>query len=60
MEALERVGRLLLEIHKNLQIIRMELLKEAPSEQIPQCVHDATQDIEKLLEEVRQHFLLPR
>ena len=62
MEDIQRLERLLHDIQNNLQVIRMEaeLLKEPTSEQVPQCVLDATQDIEKLLEEVRQQFMLPR
>jgi hypothetical protein len=60
MEDIQRLERLLHEIQNNLQVIRMELLKEATSEQTPQAVLQATQDIEKLLEQVRQHFMLPR
>ena len=56
-----RLGSILHEIGNNLQVIRMEaeLLKKANSEQ-SQTISDATQDIEKLLEEVRQYFMLPR
>jgi len=43
-----RLERLLLQIQNNLQVIRMEaeLRKEPISEQVPQCVLEATQDIE--------------
>ena len=59
--ASKRLEHLLHEIQNNLQVIRMEakLVKTAKSNQIPQCVLDTIQGIEKLLEEVRQHFLLP-
>ena len=62
MEDIERLERLLHGIQNNLQVIRMEaaLQKKPTPEQVPQCVLEATQDIEKLLEEVRQHFMLPR
>ena len=62
MENFKHLESLFHEIQNNLQVIRMEaeLLKKARSQKIPQGVLDATQDIEKLLEEVRQHFLLAR
>jgi hypothetical protein len=62
MEDFKPLEHLFHEIQNNLQVIRMEaeLVKKARSEKIPQGVLDATQDIEKLLEEVRQHFLLAR
>jgi nitrogen-specific signal transduction histidine kinase len=62
MEASNRLGRLVHEIRNNLQVIRMEaeLLKKASSEQKPQPILDAIQDIEKLLEEVKENFMLPR
>ena len=62
MDEIERLERLLHAIQNNLQVIRMEgeLLKQPTSEQIPRGVLEATQDIEKLLEEIRQHFMLPR
>ena len=62
MEVPDRLERLLHAIQNNLQVIRTEaeLVKTARSNQVPQCVLEATQDIEKLLGEVRQHFLLPR
>jgi hypothetical protein len=37
-----------------------ELLKKTSSEQKPQPILDAIQDIEKLLEEVKENFMLPR
>jgi len=42
-------------------VIRMEaeLLKKASSEQ-SQTIYDAIEDIEKLLEEVKENFMLPR
>jgi hypothetical protein len=49
--ASKRLEHLLHEIQNNLQVIRMEaeLVKTAKSNQIPQCVLDAIQGIEKLL-----------
>jgi hypothetical protein len=59
---MEAIERLLHNIENDLQVIRMEavLLKKSTPEQIPQNVLEATQDIQKLLEEVRQYFILPK
>jgi hypothetical protein len=61
MEAPNRLGHLFHEILNNLQVIRMEAesLKKTSSEQ-SQTISDAIQDIENLLDEVKENFMLPR
>ena len=61
-ETVEAIDRLVHEILNNLQVISMEaeLLMDRRSKRKPKCAIDAAQSIEKLLAEVRHHFLLPR
>jgi len=50
------------EIQNDLQVISMEaelLLMGERSKRGPQCAFDAAENIERLLGEVRQYFLLP-
>jgi hypothetical protein len=57
------IDRLVHEIQNDLQVISMEaelLLRGERSKRGPQCAFDAAQNIERLLGEVRQYFLLPR
>ena len=63
IEALEIVDRLIHEIQNNLQVIRMEAELSAMEDITArrfQCAFDATQNIERLLGEMREWFLLPR
>ena len=51
------------QIQNDLQVISMEaelLLMGERSKRGPQCAFDAAANIERLLGEVRQYFLLPR
>jgi hypothetical protein len=52
----EIVDHLIHEMENHLQVISME----AHLRREPRCVLDAADNIEKLLEKVREHFLLPR
>ena len=57
------IDRLVHDIKNDLQVISMEaglLLMGARSKRGPQCAFDAAANIERLLGEVRQYFLLPR
>ena len=56
------IERLVHEIQNDLQVISMEaelLLMGERSKRGPQCAFDAAENIERLLGEVRQYFLLP-
>jgi len=51
------------QIQNDLQVIKMEaelLVMERTSKREPGCAFDAAANIERLLGEVRQYFLLPR
>ncbi len=52
----EVIDHLIHEMENQLQVISME----AHLRREPQCVLDAAESIEKLLEEVKQHFLVSR
>ena len=52
----EIIDHLIHEMENHLQVISME----AHLRREPQCVFDAAEQIEKLLGEVKQHFMLPR
>jgi hypothetical protein len=57
------IDSLVHEIQNDLQVISMEaelLLMGVRSKRGSQCAFDAAQNIERLLGEVRQYFLLPR
>jgi hypothetical protein len=57
------IDNLIHEIVNDLQVIRMEAdlqLMGERSKRGPQCVLDAAQNIERLLGEVREYFLLPQ
>jgi hypothetical protein len=58
----EIVERIIHEIQNNLQVIRMEaeLKGIEPSERGHQCAFSAAQNIESLLDQVRQYFLESR
>ncbi len=56
------IDHLVHEIQNDLQVIKMEaelLLMERTSKREPRCAFDAAANIERLLGEVRQYFLLP-
>jgi hypothetical protein len=52
----EVIDHLIHEMENQLQVISME----AHLRRKPQCVLDAAESIEKLLEKVKQHFLVSR
>ena len=52
----EIIDNLIHEMENHLQVISME----AHLKREPQCVFDAAEQIEKLLAEVKQHFMLSR
>ena len=57
------IDRLVHEIQNDLQVISMEAdlqLMGERSKRGPQCALDAAQNIERLLGEVREYFLLPQ
>jgi hypothetical protein len=57
------IDRLVHEIQNDLHVISMEAelqLTGERSKRGPQCALDAAQNIERLLGEVREYFLLPR
>ena len=56
----EVVDRIIHDMENDLQVISMEAHLEPGSKREPQCVLDAVTNIEKLLGEIRQSFLLPR
>ena len=57
------IDHLVHEIQNDLQVISMEAelrVMGKRSKRGPQCAFDAAQNIERLLGEVRQYFLLPQ
>ena len=62
-DTMEVIDRLLHEIQNNLQVIRMEAelwLIDGTSKREPRGAFDAAQNIERVLGEMRQYFLLLR
>jgi len=53
------IDRLIHDMENDLQVISMEAHLRRTSKREPQCALDAAEDIERLLGEVRQYFLLP-
>ncbi len=53
------IDRLIHDMENDLQVISMEAHLRLTSKHEPQCALDAAEDIERLLGEVRQYFLLP-
>jgi hypothetical protein len=63
IDNLEVIDHLVHEIQNNLQVIRMEAdlsVMELMAKQECRCAFDATENIARLLEEVRKWFLLRR
>ena len=63
VDNLEVIDHLVHEIQNNLQVIRMEAelsVMELMAKRECRCAFDATENIERLLEEVRKWFLLRR
>ena len=61
IDNLEVIDHLVHEIQNNLQVIRMEAelsVMELMAKQECRCAFDATENIERLLEEVRKWFSL--
>jgi len=54
------IDHLIHEMENHLQVISMEAHLWLTSNREPRCALDAAEDIEKLLGQVRQCFLLPR
>jgi len=56
----EVIDRLIHDVENDLQVISMEAHVQPSSKREPRCVLDAVTNIEKLLGEIRQSFLLSR
>jgi len=56
----EVIDRLIHDVENDLQVISMEAHVQPSSKREPQCVLAAVANIEKLLGEIRQSFLLIR
>jgi hypothetical protein len=56
----EAIDRLIHNMENELQVISMEAHLQHSSKSEPQCALAAVANIEKLLEEIRQSFLLSR
>jgi len=55
----ESIDRLIHDMQNDLQVISMEAHLRLTSKREPRCALDAAEDIERLLGQVRQFFLLP-
>jgi len=53
------INRLIHDMENDLQVISMEAHLRLKSKREPRCALDAAEDIERLLGQVRQYFLLP-
>jgi hypothetical protein len=53
------IDRLIHDMQNDLQVISMEAHLRLTSKREPRCALDAAEDIERLLGQVRQFFLLP-
>ena len=58
-DAGEVIDRLIHDMENDLQVISMEAHLRLKSKREPRCALDAAEDIERLLGQVRQYFLLP-
>src|SRR5215470_14608605 len=56
----ELIDRIIHDVENDLQVISMEAHVQPSSKREPRCVFDAVANIEKLLAEIRQSFLLVR
>ena len=56
----EFIDRIIHDVENDLQVISMEAHVQPGSKREPRCVLDAVANIEKLLGEIRQNFLLAR
>jgi hypothetical protein len=55
----EDIDRLIHDMENDLQVISMEAHLRLTSKREPRCALDAAENIERLLGQVRQYFLLP-
>ena len=55
----ETIDRLIHDMENDLQVISMEAHLRLTSKRAPRCALDAAENIERLLGQVRQYFLLP-
>jgi len=59
VENADTIDRLIHDMENDLQVISMEAHLRLTSKREPRCALDAAENIERLLGEVRQYFLLP-
>jgi len=59
VENAETIDQLIHDMENDLQVISMEAHLRLTSKREPRCALDATENIERLLGQLRQYFLLP-